>query len=50
MRNATPIGMAKPVFVDVDGNAFIDNKDLLDNPMPTGKSGRPAPGEEVDPE
>ena len=50
MRNAPPIAMSNPVFVDVDGNGFVPNKDLLDNPMPSGKFGRPAPGEETDPE
>jgi hypothetical protein len=50
MRNAVPIAMANPVFVDIDGKGFTTNNDLLDSPMPTGKSGRAAPGEEVDPE
>jgi hypothetical protein len=50
MRNAPPIAMANPVFVDVDGNGFTANKDLLDNPIPTAKSGRAIPLEESDPE
>lgn len=40
MRNALPIAMANPVFVDVDGNGFVANKDILDNPLPNGKPGR----------
>jgi len=50
MRNAVPIAMANPVFVDVDGNGFVPNKDLLGNPMPNGKSGRPIPQEQEDSE
>ena len=50
MRNVPPIAMANPVFVDVDGNGFKANMDLLDSPMPTGKSGRAIPQEEADPE
>lgn len=46
MRNAVPIVMSNPVFVDIDGNGFTANKDLLDNPMPTGRFGRAAPQEE----
>ncbi len=48
MRNAIPIVMSNPVFVDVDGNGFIANKDLLDNPIPTGKSFGRAPTSEED--
>jgi hypothetical protein len=42
MRNAIPIAMSNPVFVDIDGNGFVPNKDLLDNPIPTSKMGRTA--------
>jgi hypothetical protein len=37
MRNAPPVVMSNPVFVDVDGNGFQANKDLLDSPLPNGK-------------
>jgi hypothetical protein len=43
MRNAPPLAMTNPVFVDVDGNGFTPNKDLLDNPMPTGKADKGTP-------
>ncbi len=37
MRNAIPIAMSNPVFVDVDGNGFTPNGDLLDHPLPTAR-------------
>jgi len=40
--------MANPVFVDVGGDGFTANKDLLDNPMPTAKSARANTQEEAD--
>ncbi len=48
MRNAIPIVMSNPVFVDVDGNGFVANKDLLDNPIPTAKATGRAPASEDD--
>ncbi|WP_373515660.1 CehA/McbA family metallohydrolase [Persicitalea sp.] len=37
MKTALPIALANPVFVDVDGNGFTPNHDLLGQPLPTGK-------------
>ncbi len=37
MKTALPIALANPVFVDVDGNGFTPNRDLLGQPLPTGK-------------
>ena len=31
------IAVANPFFIDVDGNGFVANKDLLDKPLPVGK-------------
>jgi hypothetical protein len=31
---APPVALANPIFVDVDGNGFQANKDLLDVPLP----------------
>ena len=31
------IAIANPFFIDVDGNGFVANKDLLDKPLPVGK-------------
>ncbi|GHB73116.1 hypothetical protein GCM10007390_29020 [Persicitalea jodogahamensis] len=37
MKTALPIALANPIFVDVDGNGFTPNRDLLGQPLPTGK-------------
>ena len=31
---APPVAVANPIFVDVDGNGFKPNGDLLDVPLP----------------
>ena len=34
MGKAQPAAMTNPIFVDVDGNGFVPNKDTLDHPLP----------------
>ena len=34
MGKAQPAAMTNPIFVDVDGNGFVSNKDTLDAPLP----------------
>ncbi|MEN0052410.1 MAG: CehA/McbA family metallohydrolase [Mucilaginibacter sp.] len=42
-RNVRPMALSNPVFVDVDGNGFMPNKDMLGQPLPAKKSKRGAP-------
>jgi hypothetical protein len=41
-----PIALSNPVFVDVDGNGFTPNKDMLGQPLPAKRAKRAAAGDE----
>ena len=38
-----PCAVSNPIFVDVDGDGFTPNRDLLDIPLPAGLDGLPQP-------
>lgn len=44
-KNVRPMALSNPVFVDVDGNGFTPNKDMLGEPLPAKKSKRALKGE-----
>ena len=35
--NEPPLAVSNPIFVDVDGNGFVPNKDTLGSPLPVKK-------------
>ena len=39
-----PVAVANPIFIDVDGDGFQPNGDLLDYPLPLEATETPVPG------
>ena len=37
-RQVPPFAMTNPIFVDIDGNGFVPNKDTLGAPLPSGST------------